>query len=301
MKHKLLLYPIFPFVFFLLNFSFLAASTAPDAATSLGVKLDIRVFLKGALLGVNVNTAFLMRDDLRSAGYLPINEPYSAFPRYQHIGLDGGNEAITDNTILSIKGTNAIVDWVFIELRNPTNPVQVLATRSALLQRDGDVVDVDGVSSLGFDNVAAGEYYVAVRHRNHLGIMTANAFHLTNIPVALDFSDPSFATYGAEAQQKFSDKMVMIGGDYDQNGKIVYMGPNNDILRLFSVVLSATGNTNYAANYIYYGYSNCDYNMDGKAIFLGPNNDRATLLYQSLGECLISQHPNCIVEQQLPK
>ena len=48
----------------------------------------------------------------------------------------------------------------------------VLQTRSALVQRDGDIVDIDGVSPVTFNNVASTNYTIAVRHRNHLGLST---------------------------------------------------------------------------------------------------------------------------------
>ncbi|MBK9336210.1 MAG: hypothetical protein IPM98_06340 [Lewinellaceae bacterium] len=59
---------------------------------------------------------------------------------------------------------------MFLELRDAVNPALVLATRSALLQRDGDVVDVDGVSPVVFGVVSGQDYYPTVRHRNHLGV-----------------------------------------------------------------------------------------------------------------------------------
>ncbi len=63
---------------------------------------------------------------------------------------------------------------MFLELRNTTvSPGNtVLQTRSALVQRDGDIVDIDGVSPVTFNNVASANYVIAVRHRNHLGLST---------------------------------------------------------------------------------------------------------------------------------
>ena len=297
MKRKLLLVPAILFMLLLMGTpGFLSAKS-----TVTGVKLDIKVYLKGALVGNGLNTPLLMRDDLRSGGYLPVAEPYSAFPRYQHVGADGGNETISSNAVLAVTGANAIVDWVFIELRNAANPAEVLATRSALLQRDGNVVDVDGVSFLSFPSMPAGNYYVAVRHRNHLSVMSNSTHSLGNSPVSLDFTDPKFKTWGASAQQEFMDKMAMRAGDFNQDGRIIYMGPNNDIFQLFSSVLSAPENVNFSPNYILYGYHNCDYNMDGRSIFIGPNNDRSPMLYYSLGECLGNHQPNCILVEDFPK
>ena len=38
------------------------------------------------------------------------------------------------------------MDWVFLEIRNATSPYAIQASKRALVQRDGDIVDVDGVS-----------------------------------------------------------------------------------------------------------------------------------------------------------
>ena len=124
------------------------------------VRLDLKVMLAGPYDAVSG----LMRDDLRSSGLLPLGQPYS--PIYTHVG-EGGTESVAP-AVFSTTGANAIVDWVFVELRDKSNPALVLDTRAALLQRDGDVVDLDGVSPLRM-TVPIGSYNVAVRHRNHLG------------------------------------------------------------------------------------------------------------------------------------
>src|ERR1700748_1357905 len=66
-----------------------------------------------------------------------------------------------DPTVLNDQAVaaNNIVDWVFIELRNTTTPGNaVQQTRSALLQRDGDIVDIDGVSPIYFKDIDPNNY-----------------------------------------------------------------------------------------------------------------------------------------------
>ena len=63
----------------------------------------------------------------------------------------------------SPSGKDAIVDWVFVELRSKISPTVVIDSRSALLQRDGDIVDVDGVSSVTFNVASPDSYYVVVK------------------------------------------------------------------------------------------------------------------------------------------
>ncbi|MBK6755574.1 MAG: hypothetical protein IPG69_18780 [Flavobacteriales bacterium] len=74
-----------------------------------------------------------------------------------------------------------IVDWVLVELRDADNPALIVASRSALIQRDGDVVDLDGSSAVVM-TAEPGNYHVALRHRNHLGVMTAGELPLNTTP-----------------------------------------------------------------------------------------------------------------------
>ncbi|MEL7535012.1 MAG: hypothetical protein AAFN10_27160, partial [Bacteroidota bacterium] len=138
-----------------------------------------------------------MKDDLRTLSYLPTTEPYTALG-YTPVGSTGG-ESISAAS-LSVTGDNAIVDWVWVELRDATDPLVVVAARAALIQRDGDIVDTDGISAVSFDGVAHANYYFAIKHRNHLGIMTQTPVSLNDTPTPLNFMDGSAPTYGSNAQ-----------------------------------------------------------------------------------------------------
>lgn len=126
------------------------------------------------LQGPHDTSLGLMNDDLRSNNLLPLQEPFSAAGFIQ---LAPGGGETTTTAVFSITGSDAIVDWVLVELRDKNDASRIMATRSALLQRDGDIVDVDGVSSVNFD-VCADDYYVAIRHRNHLSVMSAGLLNL---------------------------------------------------------------------------------------------------------------------------
>lgn len=47
-------------------------------------------------------------------------------------------------TQTSISGTNAIVDWILVELRSATNSGAIVHSMPALLARDGTIVGADG-------------------------------------------------------------------------------------------------------------------------------------------------------------
>ncbi len=117
------------------------------------VELAVKVFLQGPYDG----GSSMMADDLNNNNLLP-----SSVGGYSMLA------SATANT-----GTEAIVDWVTLELRDASDNTVVLASRPALLQADGDVVDMDGTSPVTFTDLNVSSAYVVVRHRNHLGVMTA--------------------------------------------------------------------------------------------------------------------------------
>jgi photosystem II stability/assembly factor-like uncharacterized protein len=145
-----------------------------------GVRVAAKVFLEG-----NYNsTTGLMNDQLRSSSLIPTLEPYTGL---SFIPVEGGGES-TSSSVFASNGNNSIVDWVFVELRDVSNPGTRLFTRSALLQADGDIVDWDGVSPVHFANASNGNYFIAIKHRNHLGIRTPTALALTETPTVHDFT-----------------------------------------------------------------------------------------------------------------
>ena len=120
-------------------------------------ELAIRMMLQGPFDHITE----LMKSNLHDNGHIPLGEPYGT-----------GNGETTTQAVLDEDSVDSdiIVDWVLVELRRTAT--QVSKVRAALLQKDGDIVDTDGVSPVKFSGVASGKYHVAVKHRNHLGAMT---------------------------------------------------------------------------------------------------------------------------------
>jgi hypothetical protein len=238
------------------NFTISAAPAPP--ALSARVKLE----------GPTVSGSGLMSDALRSAGLIPLQEPYTALGFEQ---AAGGGGASTSPSVLAVTGADAIVDWVQVELRNPTAPSQLVATRQALLQRDGDVVSTDGTSPLTF-SVATGSYHVVIRHRNHLGCMTAAPVSLTAVPLLVDLTAPATATFGTDARKSVEGGMVLWAGNAVRDGRLLYTGEDNDrdalLLAVGGVVPTATAQ----------GYLVEDITMDGTVKYTGENNDRDIIL-----------------------
>ncbi len=255
------------------------AVTYTQEITCEGVSLRMKSVLQGAMLNNRIEG--LMRDDLRRKGLLPLEEPYSKMNRFLHVNAGGGE--ITDTALFEIEGVNAIVDWVFLELRDPNDIDNVIATKSALLQSDGDIISVEGDSILHFTDTPVGDYYVAVRHRNHLGIISLNpyTFSPTLIPL-VDFTFTFTPVVGANATIEMDDLKSQWAGDLNGDGKVIYQGPNNDIFYMFLQILLDEDNKEFLTNFISNGYTPNDFNLDGTVIYQGPNNDKANLLFNTI-------------------
>jgi hypothetical protein len=231
------------------------------------VRLNVAAFLQGPYDIVSGT----MKDDLRAAGLLPLTEPYTALG-YSFTG--GGGESTTQ-PIIDFPGSNAIIDWVVLELRDKNDNTSVLHSRSALLQTDGDVVEVDGFSAVLFP-VPADDYFLAVRHRNHLAVMTQNSLALSGIAAIIDLTDGSTETHGTEAQREVAGTRMLWAGDVNFDGTVKYTGANNDR----DPILQDIGGS--VATSTVTGYLSSDVNMDGTAKYTGQNNDRDIIL-QNIG------------------
>jgi hypothetical protein len=182
-------------------------------------KLNSRVFLN------NVNpTTGLMDNYVSTLANFPLSDPYAvtgAFnSNYTHV--NNPTPATTTAAVIAATGNNAIVDWVFVELRQGTSgSTTVSRTITGLLQADGDIVDTDGVSPLKLSGLTPSSYYVAIRHRNHLGFRTNVPIFISSNPVLLDFSTNSIPLFGATPNTSVTPTIfTMIGGDSNSDGSI---------------------------------------------------------------------------------
>ncbi|MFZ1689074.1 MAG: kelch repeat-containing protein [Flavobacteriales bacterium] len=243
--------------------------------------LQIKVFLEGPY----AQGPQLMRDDLRTLGLIPVPQPHTQAGMLLTQGVDATIAA----GVLTVAGANAIVDHVIIEVRHPSTPTVRLAAIPALVQRDGDVVAMDGVSPVTMI-ASAGSYHVAVRHRNHLGVMTATPVALSAAPTTVDFTNTATLTYGTGAQKQVGSKMLMWSGDVTGNGTIAYTGAGNDR----DPILTAIGGTLPTAT-LTGQYRVEDVNLDGVVKYVGLNNDRDPILVNVGGTT-----PTNTRTQQLP-
>ncbi|GEM_PF-3977829 len=191
---------------------------------------------------------------------------------------------IMESALLSVAGDQAVVDWLLVELRNIDNLAKVDAYATVVLKRNGEIVSEKGDSVIVFKGMPEEDYYVALRHRNHLGMVTEYPVYLSvSDPPLVDFTDPTTPIKGGNTAGRMNlGKRTFWGGDFNGDGKLIYQGPYNDVFFLFSRVVGDVNNATNLANFIVPGYEAQDFNLDGKVIYQGPNNDRSALLLHSI-------------------
>jgi len=168
--------------------------------------IDAKVNLGGAYFGATK----IMRDDLSVSNWVPMVEPYTQHPEYFTPQKNMKGISIQDSlSVLAHRG-DTIIDWVFIEIRDKID-TNIIGARPALLKRNGKIVDVDGVSPVRLYGVPKGYYYVMIRHRNHLPVMTT-------VPIELNASSHFDFTEGEDTTLQMGDVnsgYAMYPGDVD--------------------------------------------------------------------------------------
>ncbi len=223
------------------------------------VQLEARAFLQGAFDTID------MHDDLRTNNLIPLIEPYDSLTAFTHVGR-GGNEFADSLGIFDQPNTeDDIVDWVMVELRDKNDADVVLETKSALLQRDGDIVDLDGFSTLGIP-VPDDDYYLSIRHRNHLGILSSSILSLSSTSTTIyDFtSSAANTTGGLNGIATLPEGLFgMYSGDFNANGQV----QNTDVNSLIPTIGTS-------------GYKMGDLNLNSQV----QNTDLQNFLILNLGK-----------------
>lgn len=154
-------------------------STTPNAPADL--KLAAKLFLQGpySVAGDTMSTA------LCNSNFIPKSSPYAEDRR----------------TVDAVPA--AVTDWLLLQLRSSATGA-VVAARSVLLRKDGRVVDDDGITEEVIIPSLEGEkeYYVVARHRNHLGVMSAEVQALNRTTATdYDFTTGADKYYGGDGKQ----------------------------------------------------------------------------------------------------
>ncbi|MCD4745338.1 MAG: PKD domain-containing protein, partial [Bacteroidales bacterium] len=200
--------------------------------------LDIKAFFEGPYYDTS------MYRFLNTYGYMPNSQPYNISPWYYN-----GTESVA-----SIPN-NDIVDWILIELRetpgdaSTANSSTMISQKAAFILKDGIIVDLDGTSFPVFNLAIFDNLYVAIWHRNHLGVMSAIPLIKAGCIYSYDFTVGSGQAYGGILAHKeiASGVWGMVGGDSNPDGQI----NNSDKI---DVWIPQSGNS---------GYLEADFNMSG--------------------------------------
>ncbi|HRK27143.1 MAG TPA: hypothetical protein PK239_07615 [Chitinophagales bacterium] len=173
----------------------------PDLQTL--VKMLAKVYLQGPFNGATMNTSLQTAPSV-----FPLAQPYGGAP-WNYNGAEN---------LLSVPA-NA-VDWLFVELRDASfNPVAG-GKRAVLLLSDGTLRDVDGTAGATFTGAVPGNYYIIVRHRNHLAVMSATQIGLPNA-LAYDFTTAAEQAFGPNQQKALSGGVFgLYAGDFNTDGVI---------------------------------------------------------------------------------
>ena len=257
-----------------------SARVMVTATAHQGVSANVKVLLDGPYDPIGG----LMADGLRANALIPSSEPFTSLG-FTH-AADGGGET-ANAAFLQTTGSNAPVDWVLLELRNPANPSQIVATRSALVTRSGNVVSGSG-GTVRFA-MLDGNFHLAVRHRNHHGCMTATPIALSEGVTNVDFTLPATTTYGTDARKAVGAVSTLWSGNVQRDVWLKYVGEQNDRDPILAAIGGAVP-TNTAS-----GYLPTDVNLDGQVKYVGEGNDRDPIL-SNIGGAV----PTNVRAEQLP-
>ncbi|MCD4734639.1 MAG: cytochrome c family protein [Bacteroidales bacterium] len=209
--------------------------------------LDLKANLEGPFNGTEMNTI------LNTSGYIPLSQPYNTTP-WNYTGTEA---------VASIPGPD-VVDWILVELRDTTSAAlasgqTIIATKAALLLKDGSIVETDGQSILQFTNINVNySLFVVLWHRNAIGIMSAFPLVETGGVYSYDFTDDATKVYGGSNAHKELAPGVwgMIAADGNADNQI----NNGDKIDVWS---PQAGGGGYIAG---------DFNLDGE-VNNGDKND----------------------------
>ena len=213
-----------------------------DLLPTLEYSLDLKVALEGPFNGTEMST------QLKTNNLIPLHQPFNQYPWF----YEG-----TEN--LSSLPNSDIVDWLLVELRDTTDASlasseTVIHRQAAFLLKDGSIVHWDGTSRLQFNNVLENQLYVAIWHRNHLGVISANALVGFNDIYYYDFTTNENRVLGGNLGHKEISSGVwgLISGDGNCDGHI-------NMTDLSTVWSSQAGQSVYEL-----GDFNLDGNIDNK-------------------------------------
>lgn len=184
-----------------------------------------------------------MNNLLNASGNIPLNQPYSVSPWFYN-----GTESVP-----AIPDPN-VVDWILVELRETTGNAasatsdKVVSKQAGFILKNGNVTGLDGFNPLHFDLEITENLYAVLWHRNHTGVMTAQAVTKVNGIYTYDFTLVNNIYGGSSgATEPIPGIWAMAGGSGNADQQINNLDKND-------VFYNELGNTGYLAG---------DYDLSG--------------------------------------
>lgn len=156
------------------------------------------------------------------------------------------------------------VDDLVIELRNALTPSTVE------FQELNAILYTNGYTGIQFPNLAAGSYYVVVKHRNAIQTWSANPVQVADI-LFYDFTTAASQAYGSNQIEVEPGVFAFYSGDINQDESV----DNSDSDLLFDDI----NNSNY-------GYLATDLNGDGSV-----DNSELDFFIPNSINSIYSMHP----------
>ena len=201
------------------------------------IELNLNVLLEGPFNDNNMNT------NLNTKALIPFDQPFNVAP-WNYPGTE---------SVAPIPNAD-VVDWVLVELHDTTDAALVSAEtmigrQAAFLLNDGSVVGLDGDSTKALLVSApsiSNNLFVALYHRNHISVLSANAITKTDGVYVYDFTLSIDQAYGSN-QKDIGGVAVMIGGDANADG-----------------IVDSSDKSIWAVQSGTSGYKPGDFNLDGE-------------------------------------
>ncbi|MGB1205713.1 MAG: hypothetical protein ACPG5B_08715 [Chitinophagales bacterium] len=252
--------------------------------STLAVLVKLKIFLEGAYIGNE-----LMTTKLRDENILPINQPFNR-PPWNYAGTEGNG--LTNNDLPA----NA-VDWVLVELRNPLDTEEIMGAAAGILLEDGRVIDAPGGRTDGlvvFGAMPNTNYYIVVKSRNHLSVMSA-------LPAWLSSHETINLSFGSQDVGSFN----IVG--YDQMTQLEFFDPDpnalGDDFALFGMYVGDINSDEAinAADFDGYAddasgileYLDGDVNYDGRVTYADFNAYQANVGRTSLTAIIFDDTSSC--------
>ena len=147
--------------------------------TALLPTLNIKAFLQGPYS----TGSGLMSTTLASGGNVPLSQPFNVAP-WNYPGTE---------SVAAIPAN--ITDWVLVEFRTDTTAASIVAKRAYFIRNNGLITGLNGTDLPVLSGITAGSYYIVIRQKNHLAIMSAVPMTLSPASTLYDFTTSATQAY----------------------------------------------------------------------------------------------------------